>query len=137
MTILVKKTTKVSIEDVLEEVLSLDLVRKLFLCFNEEECKTILASLWVDEENRLVVDIQKIYQQSYLVYGIKLTEDIINALMDIGIKGVVYKDTRKNKVYISVYNKVKNFKNLNTTSYRKYTIGDFVLYSENVYFKFE
>ena len=133
MAILVKQKTNVSLRDILGD----DLLKDLFLYLYVDEKEIILKVLELKSNGFLEANTSKIKGQEYLIYSIQLSDDIINRLMERGIKGIVYKDSRKQKVYINVYKANKDqYENLNTSQYRKYKLTNgFILFSEDVYFK--
>ena len=133
MAILVKQKTNVSLRDILGDVLLTD----LFLYLYDDEKEIILKALELKSNGFLEANTSKIRGRGYLIYSIQLSDDIINRLMERGIKGIVYKDSRKQKVYINVYKANKDqYENLNTSQYRKYKLTNgFILFSEDVYFK--
>ena len=133
MAILVKQKTNVSLRDILGD----DLLKDLFLYLYDDEKEIILKALELKSNGFLETNTSKIKGREYLIYSIQLSDDIINRLMEHGIKGIVYKDSRKQKVYINVYKANKDqYENLNTSQYRKYKLTNgFILFSEDVYFK--
>lgn len=133
MAILIKKNTTINIEDILSD----DIIFNLFMCIDDEEMKEIIPTLSIDKNDMLVVDARKIPNKSYLVHGIRLSPDMIKTLLNIGIKGIIYKESRKQKVYVNVYKVNKDqYENLNTSQYRKYKLTNgFILFSEDVFFK--
>ena len=130
---MVKQKTNVSLRDILGD----DLLKDLFLYLYDDEKEIILKVLELKSNGFLEANTSKIKGQEYLIYSIQLSDDIINRLMERGIKGIVYKDSRKQKVYINVYKANKDqYENLNTSQYRKYKLTNgFILFSEDVYFK--
>lgn len=133
MAILVKQKTNVSLRDILGD----DLLKDLFLYLYDDEKEIILNALELKSNGFLEANTSKIKGREYLIYSIQLSDNIINRLMERGIKGIVYKDSRKQKVYINVYKANKDqYENLNTSQYRKYKLTNgFILFSEDVYFK--